>query len=150
MKAKLEVGAELDIVSGEECHTGVRDLRGEIAAISSPTITRTFEASGTVAAAGTLDLVLGEAPTSRRFLLRSISICGQTPTTAVAGTAALYRGEGGNPNKYIDSTITLPDLGTWQDDQCVFRSGEQIVIRILGSTAGIGIFCAVTVVEETI
>lgn len=148
MKARLEVGAEVDFLTSAELERELagfkKDLRKMMGA--RPRV-RTMEASGQVDATSLVALIdFPPAPTGMAYDVRRINVTGQDPTVAPAGQATVWRGDPSNPFSFVDGPSSMPNVGTWSSFQLTFRQDERFLIRVTGGGAGVILYASAQVI----
>jgi hypothetical protein len=152
MKAKLQVGTEIDFLTSKE-------LREELDAVMAETtrklrqepLPNTPSSSVVLDATGFGVIDLGAPTASKVWDVRRVTVTGQNPASAFAGTAVVYRGNRpGDPLAFVDRSTSLPDVSTWSSQQFTLRPEEHLLVQITGGTAGATAFASAQVIEAEV
>ena len=149
MKVKIGVGAEIDFLTNAELRTELEDFRKTFIddLRRSSLRVRRLEESGVIAADGTLTITTQAPVLGKAWDVRRITVTGQDPAAALAGTAVIFRGNAAIPTNFVDRTTVMPDVSTWSSHQFTLTNDEPIVVKISGGVAGTVVFFSAQVIE---
>lgn len=149
MKAVLKAGAEVEFLTQAEMASELsKAVKAIKSAIGSRPRVRTLERTEVAVAGVPTTISLAEPATGMAWDVRRINITGQDPAVAVAGASAVvYRGEAGLPFSFVGALAALPGVLTFSSWQFTLRQEEELLVRIIGAGAGVGLFAVAQVLE---
>jgi hypothetical protein len=149
MKAKIGVGAEIDFLTNAELKAELEEFRKFLVddLKRSSLRVRRLEESGVIAADGTLTITTLAPVLGKAWDVRRITVTGQDPAVALAGTVVIFRGNASTPTNFVDRTTALPDVSTWSSHQFTLTNDEPIIFKLTGGVAGTSVFVSVQVIE---
>lgn len=138
-KTRFRVGAEMDIVSGDELRAATSELSARIDRLTSRAVPRERMIRRIVGAintdgAGAGSTTIGAPPPGFIWEVKRTAISGPDPTSAIAGRAMVFVAES-QPSRLLDFTLTIPDVGPWNGDQITLTSEEPLFVQITGGAA---------------
>lgn len=151
VEASFKLSASLDANTREMAR--VREALAEQAAILTP-VWMPINAADTSASSGNLTLDLGGPPQGYVWELRSCSVAGTLPTTAVNGSAYLYRSNAGKSQvptssmEWLDLKTTLPAWGFYGAGDLYIRYPENLYVVIVTPSASTLYIAGATVLSR--
>jgi hypothetical protein len=141
-EARIALGAELDIASGNELDEHFKSLRADIAAGGKPKkIFRPLAKAATfsAAAAGELGiLALGHPSAGRIWVVTRLCVMGADDATTVANvTAGLYVGDTTAPalTQCVLTGESVPFTSTQNEHAWIVHDREELYVRFAASAA---------------
>lgn len=143
MEAELRAGAKIEFLTKDELHEVMNAHQKAIAKALrvKPTGIWLREAGPTPDAAGVAVIDFGGPPLGFEWEVRRYFVTGQDPAVALAGSSAVVliaeAADVSTPFDAVDTTATrttatIPNFGTWTDDQVVIGFGSHLLIRCAG------------------
>lgn len=152
MKTKLQVGAEIEILTEGELRNALKEHRETLARmLRDVPIPRTPDGTIVTDGAGNGVIDLGTPGLGRTWNVRRVTASGQDPTAAAgAVNAYLYRDEITNPANFVailSATLPRGAESRFSADQLVLGQDEHLLVRITGGGAAVPFFASAQVVE---
>jgi hypothetical protein len=147
MKAELRAGATVEFTTPAEMAKMLDEHAAKLASIlRRKPMGRTLRASGPAPVGGVSVIDLGSPPPGFEWEVRRYFVTGQDATTTLAGSAAVVfiatASDMLTPLDAVDTTATgtittIPNKGSWTDDQVIVEFGRHLLIRCSGLGASV-------------